>query len=49
MKKVFHVFCGRQRMQEGTFRFVYDGKRVKEGDTVMSLNMEEGDVIEAMV
>lgn len=49
LKKMMEVFLQKQGAQENTCRFVYDGARVRHDDTPKGLNMEDGDVIEAVV
>ncbi len=49
MKKVFKAYYLKTHQTPGTVRFVFDGKRMREGDTVLSLGLQNNDVIEAMV
>lgn len=49
MKKVFKAYYMKTHQTPGTLRFAFDGKRVKEGDTVSSLGLQNNDIIEAMV
>ncbi|KAI0052225.1 ubiquitin-like protein [Auriscalpium vulgare] len=46
-KKIFEVAEKRFQKDPGTFKFVFEGERVQPEDTPASLNMEEGDVIDA--
>ena len=49
LKKMMEVFLQKQGANENSCRFVYDGARVRHDDTPKGLNMEDGDVIEAVV
>ena len=49
LKKMMDVFLQKQGANENSCRFVYDGARVRHDDTPKGLNMEDGDVIEAVV
>eukprot|EP00088_Acartia_fossae_P016238 TRINITY_DN19077_c0_g1_i4.p1 TRINITY_DN19077_c0_g1~~TRINITY_DN19077_c0_g1_i4.p1 ORF type:complete len:185 (-),score=43.89 TRINITY_DN19077_c0_g1_i4:650-1204(-) len=46
MRKLFNSFYGRNNIEPGTVRFLFDGHRIQDHDTVASLFIEEGDVIE---
>ncbi|KAJ4422154.1 hypothetical protein N0V82_003238 [Gnomoniopsis sp. IMI 355080] len=45
--KVFTAFTERQNVTQGSLRFLFDGQRVGGDDTPESLEMENGDTIEA--
>lgn len=47
LKRLMEAFCKRQGRQADSLRFLYDGQRVEPEDTPESLDMDEGDVIEA--
>ncbi|EGF79132.1 hypothetical protein BATDEDRAFT_90152 [Batrachochytrium dendrobatidis JAM81] len=47
--KLMNAYCERQGKQRGTIRFMYDGNRVEEHATPDQLDMDDGDVIDAMV
>ncbi|MDC6270884.1 hypothetical protein PP707_01135 [Acetobacter pasteurianus] len=47
MKKLIDAFCKRQGKSSDTLRFFINGVRVKETDTPQSLDLDDGDVIEA--
>ncbi|GMM29426.1 SUMO family protein [Martiniozyma asiatica (nom. inval.)] len=47
LKRLMDAFCKRQGRKPESLRFIYDGQRVQEHDTPETLDMEEGDVIEA--
>ncbi|KAJ8906465.1 hypothetical protein NDN08_002958 [Rhodosorus marinus] len=49
LKKLMDVYCQRMGAQPNTFRFIFDGNRVGETDTPEKLEMEQGDVIDALV
>ncbi|KAJ3318100.1 hypothetical protein HDV06_000826 [Boothiomyces sp. JEL0866] len=45
--KLMNTFCDRQGKPHGTYRFFLDGERVEEHATPASLDMDDGDTIEA--
>lgn len=47
LRRVFEGFCKRTGKDYRSLRFLYEGERISEDDTPASLEMEEGDVIEA--
>lgn len=47
LKRLMEAFCKRQGRQPKSLRFLYEGQRIGDDDTPDSLDMEEGDVIEA--
>lgn len=49
MRKVFKAFYQKTQTQPGTMRFVFDGKRIKDADTVQTLDIHNNGVIDAMV
>lgn len=46
-QKVMDAFCKRTGKNQANLRFLYDGERVNETDTPESLDISDGDVIEA--
>ncbi|KAI0564708.1 Ubiquitin-2 like Rad60 SUMO-like protein [Gracilaria domingensis] len=48
-RKVFEAFSSKMKEPPSTFRFLYDGKRISPSDTVISLDISNGDSIDAMV
>jgi len=49
LEKMFHHTATRFNVPISTFRFLYNGKRLKPSDTPHDCHMEDGDEIEAMV
>jgi len=49
LEKMFNHTATRFNVQISTFRFLYNGKRLKPSDTPDDYHMEDGDEIEAMV
>lgn len=49
LMKLMSSFCRRQGKNPNSVRFIYDGQRLKDGNTPDELEMEDGDVIEAQV
>lgn len=47
MKKLMDAFCKRQGKSLDSMRFLIDGNRIQENDTPDSLDLEDGDTIEA--
>ncbi|AOW06779.1 ubiquitin-related domain-containing protein [Yarrowia lipolytica] len=47
LKKLIDAFCQRQGKQKSSLRFLYDGQRVTDTDTPETLQIEDGDTIEA--
>lgn len=47
LKRLMDAFCKRQGRESNSLRFLYDGQRVNGDDTPDTLDMEEGDMIEA--
>ncbi|KAJ8516715.1 hypothetical protein ONZ45_g6000 [Pleurotus djamor] len=46
-RKIFEAAEQRFGKDPGTFRFTYDGERIKADDTPGSLGMEDGDQVDA--
>lgn len=49
MKKVFKAYYQRTKQIAGSVRFLFEGHRLRDDDTVLSLNLRNEDVIEAQV
>ncbi|CAE6527959.1 unnamed protein product [Rhizoctonia solani] len=49
LKKLREEYAAKVGKDGNTLRFLFDGRRVNDYDTPASLEMEDGDVIEAMV
>ena len=47
--KVFDAYCDRQSLARNTVRFLFEGTRVQDTDTPESLDLEDGDMIQAML
>lgn len=47
--KVFDAYCDRQSLDRRAMRFFFDGTRIQEDDTPSKLEMEGGDMIDAML
>ena len=48
MKKVMAAWCRRAAVDPDGIRFLYEDRRVVEGDTFSSLGMEDGDQIRTL-
>ncbi|KAK7440637.1 Small ubiquitinrelated modifier [Stygiomarasmius scandens] len=48
-KKIFEAAEKRFSKDPGTFKFIYDGKRIQATDTPAGLEMEDGDQIDAFL
>ena len=49
LKKLMDNYCTRQGYMPTSVRFIYEGETIKESDTPETLNMEDGDEIDAMI
>lgn len=49
MGKVFDAYCSKKGHARATMRFLFDGNRITDAATPGSLEMEDGDVIDAVV
>ena len=47
--KLMKAWCQRQSVSENSVRFIIDGERVNEDDTPESLELEDGDIIDAVL
>ncbi|CAN6647282.1 ubiquitin-like protein Smt3p [Trichomonascus vanleenenianus] len=48
LKKVMDTFCKRTGKDPSALRFLYEGERVQPDDTPSSLDLSDGDTIEAL-
>lgn len=49
MARMFDAYCNRAGQARASIRFLYDGRRINSTDTAKSLEMEENDVIDAVL
>lgn len=49
LRKLMDAYCQRQGLIRGSTRFTFDGKRIDPESTPIDLQMNQGDVIDAMV
>lgn len=49
MEKLMVAYCTRIGQDINAMRFMFDGERISREDTPMKLNLEDGDVIDAML
>jgi hypothetical protein len=49
VSKVMETFCQRHAMDRTGVRFLFEGSRIQDDDTPASLEMDDGDMIEAMI
>ena len=49
LKKLVEAYCSRQGISSTAIRFLYDGHRIHPDQTPKDLNMEDGDIIDAML
>ena len=49
MSKLMTAYCERQGVDRSAVRFLYDGQRVTDSDTAKSLDMDDQDVIDAVL
>lgn len=49
LEKLMSAYCARQAISPTSVRFLYDGKRVQGGQTAKSLEMENDDIIDAVL
>ncbi|PVH68941.1 ubiquitin-like protein, partial [Cadophora sp. DSE1049] len=47
--KVFDTYCDRQSLARNTVRFLFEGARIQDTDTPDSLEMQDGDMVQAML
>jgi len=48
-EKIFDAYCQKNAIGANVTRFLFDGLRVKKEDTPAKLDMEDGDVIDAVM
>mmetsp|Transcript_39707 Transcript_39707/g.61977 ORF Transcript_39707/g.61977 Transcript_39707/m.61977 type:complete len:105 (+) Transcript_39707:57-371(+) len=49
LKKLMDAYCSRQSLQADQIRFLFDGQRLRENQTPEELDMDDDDVIDAML
>ena len=49
LKKMMDTYCDRQGLDRKSIRFLFDGTRITENDTPHTLDMENEDVIDAVL
>lgn len=49
LKKLMEAYCQRQSLQLDQIRFLFDGARLRDNQTPDELDMEDDDVIDAML
>lgn len=49
LSKLMDAYCDRQSINRQQVRFMFDGERLPEGASAKSLDMEDNDVIDAML
>jgi small ubiquitin-related modifier len=49
MRKLIEAFCARQGQSVASMRFLYDGRRLDADATPASMDMEEDDIIDAIL
>ena len=49
LKKLMEAYCARQSLQMDQIRFLFDGNRLRDTQTPDELEMEDDDVIDAML
>ena len=49
LQKLMQAYCTRQGLSLSNVRFLFDGNRLSETQTPSQLEMEDGDVIDAML
>jgi len=48
LKKLMKAFCLQRDLEYGSIRFIYEGNRIKEEDTVRIMGIESGEIIDAL-
>ena len=49
LKKLMDNYCSRLGISSTSWRFIYDGERIKANNTAEELQMEDGDEIDVML
>mmetsp|Transcript_9730 Transcript_9730/g.10779 ORF Transcript_9730/g.10779 Transcript_9730/m.10779 type:complete len:93 (+) Transcript_9730:82-360(+) len=49
LRKLMDAYCQRQAIDPNSVRFLYDGERIQEDQTPAGLDMEDQDVIDAVL
>lgn len=47
--KLMDAYCDRQSIARGSVRFMFDGERISDDQTPAKLDMEDNDVLDAML
>jgi len=48
MEKLFNAYCHRTKQNLNSCRFIFEGERLKPGDTPDSLGMEDEETVDVM-
>mmetsp|Transcript_6289 Transcript_6289/g.8757 ORF Transcript_6289/g.8757 Transcript_6289/m.8757 type:complete len:97 (-) Transcript_6289:191-481(-) len=49
LKKLMDAYCQRQAIESNSIRFLYDGQRLQPEQTPQDLEMEDNDIIDAVL
>jgi len=49
LKKLIEAYCSRQGLDMNSIRFLYDGNRIQAEQTPKELNMDDNDIIDAVL
>jgi len=49
LRKLMDAYCDRQAINPNSIRFLYDGQRINESQTPLELEMDDNDVIDAVL
>mmetsp|Transcript_27288 Transcript_27288/g.76187 ORF Transcript_27288/g.76187 Transcript_27288/m.76187 type:complete len:98 (+) Transcript_27288:93-386(+) len=49
IQKLINSYCQRQGLRESDLKFLYDGERIHGNQTPQDLDMEDNDIIDAML
>jgi small ubiquitin-related modifier len=49
LRKLIDAYCERQAISPASIRFLYDGQRIREEQTPKELDMEDNDIIDAVL
>lgn len=48
-KRLMSAFCSKMELDRNAVRFMFDGSPIQESQTPADLDMEDGDVVDAML
>jgi len=48
MRKLMKEFCRQRELEYGSIRFIFDGNRIKEEDTVRTIGIKSDEIIDAL-